>query len=198
MVEGMDTANKQGRPKASSRETLSEAACELFLEKGYDATSVSDITARAGVSRSSFFNYFAAKSDVIWAGFDQRIEALGAELAAQPDADATAGVRSAVGTLTAGFAPDALALALSNPAAMHAESELEREGALRSARIGRAVGSRFKRAGVDSVRATALGAAYGAAILAATQSWSRDGSGRAPLADRMAEAIAVAESFALA
>ncbi len=59
---------------------LSEAACELFLEQGYDATSVSDITRRAGVSRSSFFNYFSAKSDVLWSGFDARVDAAVADL----------------------------------------------------------------------------------------------------------------------
>ena len=52
----MTSDSRAGRPRASSREVLAEAACELFLEKGYDATSVADITTRAGVSRSSFFN----------------------------------------------------------------------------------------------------------------------------------------------
>ncbi len=66
---------RSGRPRASSREVLSEAACELFLEQGYDATSVSDITRRAGVSRSSFFNYFSAKSDVLWSGYDEQADA---------------------------------------------------------------------------------------------------------------------------
>ena len=69
----MSSPGRAGRPKASSRETLAEAACELFLERGYDATSVADITQRAGVSRSSFFNYFASKSDVLWSGVDERI-----------------------------------------------------------------------------------------------------------------------------
>ena len=69
----MSSTSRAGRPKASSRETLAEAACELFLERGYDATSVADITQRAGVSRSSFFNYFSSKSDVLWSGLDDRI-----------------------------------------------------------------------------------------------------------------------------
>ena len=29
----------------------------------------------AGVSRSSFFNYFSSKSDVLWSGLDERIAA---------------------------------------------------------------------------------------------------------------------------
>lgn len=56
----------RGRPAATTRETIEEAACELFLEQGYESTSVSDIARRAGVSRSSFFNYFGGKTDVLW------------------------------------------------------------------------------------------------------------------------------------
>ena len=70
----MATAPRAGRPRASSRETLAEAASELFLEQGYEATSIADITQRAGVSRSSFFNYFSSKSDVLWSGLDARID----------------------------------------------------------------------------------------------------------------------------
>lgn len=60
-----------GRPAASSRVTLEEAAGELALEQGWEAISVGEIAARAGVSRSSFFNYFTAKSDVLWSTFDE-------------------------------------------------------------------------------------------------------------------------------
>ena len=51
-----------GRPRATSRDVIAEAACELFLEQGFEGTTVADITRRAGVSRSSFFNYFTSKA----------------------------------------------------------------------------------------------------------------------------------------
>ncbi|MGB4138172.1 MAG: TetR/AcrR family transcriptional regulator, partial [Microbacterium sp.] len=70
----MSSVSRAGRPRSSSRETLAEAACELFLEQGYESTSIADIARRAGVSRSSFFNYFASKSDVLWSGLDARID----------------------------------------------------------------------------------------------------------------------------
>jgi hypothetical protein len=40
--------------KLSSRDKLLESAATLFLEKGYDATSVNDICKHAGVSKGSF------------------------------------------------------------------------------------------------------------------------------------------------
>lgn len=39
----------------------------LLLEKGYDATSISDITEAAGIRRASFYTYFTSKQDVLLA-----------------------------------------------------------------------------------------------------------------------------------
>lgn len=72
---------RAGRPRRSSRETIEDAAVELFLEQGYPRTSVDQIAQRAGVSRASFFNYFAAKSDVLWVGVDDSTHRLAEELA---------------------------------------------------------------------------------------------------------------------
>jgi AcrR family transcriptional regulator/catechol 2,3-dioxygenase-like lactoylglutathione lyase family enzyme len=166
-----------GRPKASSKETLAEAACELFLEQGFEATSIADITSRAGVSRSSFFNYFASKSDVLWAGLDERLTSLEERLAKDEGADASAGVRAAVLALGSEFAPDSLALAIVNATAMGLDSELDREGALRRTRIGRAVADRLSRGGADRLHAEVAGAAWGGAVLAAVEAWAHDGAG---------------------
>ncbi|MGW0853971.1 TetR family transcriptional regulator [Streptomyces sp. NPDC002690] len=52
--------------KAPMREGLAEAAFELFVEKGFERTTVDDIVARAGVGRRSFFRYFPSKEDVVF------------------------------------------------------------------------------------------------------------------------------------
>ena len=69
----MGQVRRVGRPPAASREILEEAACELFLEQGYAATSVADITQRAGVSRATFFNYIPTKSDLLWTSVDDAL-----------------------------------------------------------------------------------------------------------------------------
>jgi AcrR family transcriptional regulator len=48
------------------RDALIAAAFELFLERGYEATTVDDIVAQAGVGRRSFFRYFPSKEDVVF------------------------------------------------------------------------------------------------------------------------------------
>ena len=166
-----------GRPKASSKETLAEAACELFLERGFEATSIADITARAGVSRSSFFNYFASKSDILWAGFDERLAAFEKLLAVDEGTDAASSVRAAVLAVGSAFTPDSLALAIVNATAMGLETELARETAVRRTRIARVVSERLSRGGADRLRAEVAGAAWGGAVLAAVEAWAHDGAG---------------------
>jgi len=62
--------------KARTRAALVGAAERLFAEKGYDGTTVADIAAGAGVSTRTFFGYFRAKEDVLFAGADERLAAL--------------------------------------------------------------------------------------------------------------------------
>ena len=51
--------------KPPMRDTLIAAAFQLFLERGYDRTTIDDIVALAGVGRRSFFRYFPSKEDVV-------------------------------------------------------------------------------------------------------------------------------------
>jgi AcrR family transcriptional regulator/catechol 2,3-dioxygenase-like lactoylglutathione lyase family enzyme len=190
----MSTESRAGRPKASSRENIAEAACELFLEQGYEQTSIVDIANRAGVSRSSFFNYFASKSDVLWAGLDERLAVFEDQLAADERSDAAAAVRRAAEAIAIDFAPDSLALGIVNAAAMGIETEYERDAALRRSRVARAAAARFARGGADRVRAEVAGAAWGGAVLAAIEAWAHDGAGRTSLSRFLARAADAAEA----
>lgn len=185
----MSSTNRAGRPRASSRETLAEAACELFLERGYEATSIADITQRAGVSRSSFFNYFASKSDVLWSGLDARIDSAGAQLVRLGQNADAATVRSVLIDALRDFVPDPLALALRNSAAMGVEVELARDGALRLARLAAMIASAASSASATAIRADVLGAAHAAAVLSALRVWAVQGAGYAAPETMIDEAL---------
>ena len=53
------------RKKAETRDRIRGCALRLFLEQGYDATTVEQIAGAAGVSHMTFFRYFPAKEDVV-------------------------------------------------------------------------------------------------------------------------------------
>jgi AcrR family transcriptional regulator len=52
--------------KPSARERLAQAAFALFDERGYEQTTVDDITERAGLGRTTFFRHYRSKEDVIF------------------------------------------------------------------------------------------------------------------------------------
>lgn len=53
------------RARKAMQAEVAAVAMELFLERGFDNTTVEQITAVAGLSRSSFFRYFPTKEDVV-------------------------------------------------------------------------------------------------------------------------------------
>ncbi|WP_408895822.1 TetR/AcrR family transcriptional regulator [Nocardioides sp. R1-1] len=52
----------RARRRGQRRDRVFDAAVELFVEQGYEATTMDDIASRADVARTSVFNYFARKS----------------------------------------------------------------------------------------------------------------------------------------
>jgi AcrR family transcriptional regulator len=56
------------RWQPDARQRLERAALELFAEQGFAATTVPQITARAGLTTRTFFRHFADKREVIFGG----------------------------------------------------------------------------------------------------------------------------------
>jgi AcrR family transcriptional regulator len=65
-------------PNASGR--LRQAAMDLYVERGYEQTTVADIAQRAGLTARTFFRYFADKREVLFDGSaalqDQLVDAV--------------------------------------------------------------------------------------------------------------------------
>jgi AcrR family transcriptional regulator len=66
--------------KPTARERLAEAAFALFDERGYEQTTVDDITERAGLGRTTFFRHYRTKEDVIFPDHDRLLEQLAERL----------------------------------------------------------------------------------------------------------------------
>ena len=70
--------------REGTRQALFASAMTLFGQQGYDAVTVDDIAARAGVSRRTFFRYFATKDAVLLDHSERRLAVLRRHLGRSP------------------------------------------------------------------------------------------------------------------
>ncbi len=93
------------RKKAKTRAAIQEHALRLFLEQGYDETTVEQIAEAAEVSPSTFFRYFPTKEDVVL--YDVLDPVLLAAFRAQPpELSPIAALRSAFGVVFGALSGD--------------------------------------------------------------------------------------------
>ncbi|NJQ04781.1 TetR/AcrR family transcriptional regulator [Streptomyces lonarensis] len=66
------------------RSRITEVAEEMFATEGFEATTVEAIAERVGMSKRSFFRYFASKEDVVLHRYEQLGERFAERLLARP------------------------------------------------------------------------------------------------------------------
>lgn len=69
--------------RQAGRDVLYQAFTELLYEEGYDAISLADVASRAGVSRTSIYNYFSDKEALVVAYADHEATRYAGGLRAQ-------------------------------------------------------------------------------------------------------------------
>jgi AcrR family transcriptional regulator len=124
-----ESANVEGmraRKGRQTRERIANEAIALFLERGFDEVTVDEISAAADVSKRSFFDYFPAKEDVVFAWQDDFGPALAAAVRARPIEEPMAlAVENA-------FTSTVIAAVETNPAAVAIEKLVRDTPALRA------------------------------------------------------------------
>lgn len=66
--------SRRERKKEETRRRIFTAAVTLFREKGFEQTTVDEITEKADVGRGTFFNYFPRKESVLAFLSEERLE----------------------------------------------------------------------------------------------------------------------------
>ncbi len=68
----------EGKKSATTRDRILDAALDLFIEKGYDGTSLREIAERLGFTKAALYYHFASKEDILMA-LHMRLHAAGKE-----------------------------------------------------------------------------------------------------------------------
>jgi AcrR family transcriptional regulator len=144
-----------GRWEPNARERLERTALTLFVEHGYDATTVAEIADRAGLTKSTFFRHFADKREVLFGGQDILVGLFGeAVRAAPPSATTVDCLAAALESVAAvAFTPDRHDLAPQRRAVIAANSELQERELLKRARIASAIAEALRARGADDTTA---------------------------------------------
>ena len=104
---GQPPRDLRRRRRDAVRAEIAETAFQLFTERGFDKTTVDDVAAAAGLSRRSFFRYFASKEDAVLGVLNTVGDAIAAELAARPaDEPPWTSLRRALDVLVTTYAGD--------------------------------------------------------------------------------------------
>jgi AcrR family transcriptional regulator len=80
----VESPSLRERTRLAVRQQLLDAALALFVERGYEETTVDQIAAAAGMSKRSFFRYFGSKEDVILGRYERLGEEFVEALRARP------------------------------------------------------------------------------------------------------------------
>lgn len=183
---------RRERKKLQTRQALRAAALRLFTERGFDATTVEDITDAADVAPRTFFLHFPSKEAVLLGDGTELARALVTALAGRPEDECVfAAMRAAVLDVVAERALDHDALVLrarlmdEAPSLMARNLEQYSEVARQLAReIARRTDEDADRDLYPALLASAVMNALGVAI----RLWYRRGA-REPLVELVAEGL---------
>ncbi|WP_426623595.1 TetR family transcriptional regulator [Leifsonia sp. McL0607] len=81
-LEAESTPRRRGRPADVDPDRVALLALRHFAEHGYDATTMDEIAALAGIGRRTLFRYFPSKPDLVWGGLEPVVERMRAVLEA--------------------------------------------------------------------------------------------------------------------
>jgi AcrR family transcriptional regulator len=79
-MSGAQIEGLRARKKRAAREAIAATARRLFAERGFDAVTVAEIAAAADVSEKTVFNHFPTKEDLAFAGREQGLMQLVADI----------------------------------------------------------------------------------------------------------------------
>jgi AcrR family transcriptional regulator len=165
------------------------AAMALFIERGYEQTTVADIAERAGLTRRTFFRHFADKREVLFNGSERlqktMVDALGRAPASATAIEAVAAALDA----TAGFFGENRDFARQRSAVIAANPDLYERELIKFATLSAALAAALRGRGVPEPDASLASEAGMAVFRVAFGRWV-DASERRGFGEIVSESLA--------
>ncbi|WP_433784380.1 TetR family transcriptional regulator [Actinomycetospora sp. CA-101289] len=185
------------RWKPGARERLQAAALERFGAQGFDATTVAEIAAAAGLTERTFFRHFADKREVIFTGQDEFEELFVTGIEEAEASDPMAIVAAALDGATAFFPDERRPWSRVRQVVIDADPGLQERELLKLSGLATTMAGALRRRGVDPT-AAALAAESGVAVFrVGFATWIAEGEER-PLAEILRAVLAELRSLVCA
>jgi AcrR family transcriptional regulator len=153
-----------GRWEPDARGRLERAALELYIERGFEQTTVDEIAKLAGLTERTFFRYFADKREVLFWGAGALQELLVTTVTDAADADAPITAISAAIQTAGALFQERRESALLRQTVITANPELQERELIKLASLASALARALRQRGVEEPGAS-LSAEAGIAVL---------------------------------
>ncbi|GAA1003942.1 TetR family transcriptional regulator [Acrocarpospora pleiomorpha] len=178
-----------GRWEPDARGRLERAALELYLERGFERTSVAEIAERAGLTERTFFRHYTDKREVLFAGSSALQELLVGTVGRAPEPATPMEVVAAALGAAAAVLQERQEHARRRQAVIAANAELQERELIKLASLSAALADALRQRGVDDASASLAAEAGIAVFKVAFRRWTEQ-AGQKDLSQFIGESFA--------
>jgi AcrR family transcriptional regulator len=160
-----------GRWEPNARGRLEMAGLELYIERGYEQTTVAEIAKRAGLTERTFFRHFADKREVLFSGSASLQELLVGTVAGAPAATRPLDAVALAIEAAAARLQERREYAQKRNAVIAANAELRERELIKLASLASAIAGELRERGVTEPAASLTAEAGIAVFKVAFETW---------------------------
>jgi AcrR family transcriptional regulator len=160
-----------GRWEPDAPGRLAQAAMELYVERGFEQTTVAEIARRAGLTERTFFRHFADKREVLFAGSASLENLLVETVANAPQTFASIDAAAAGIEAAAALLQQRRAYAQQRQAVIAANPDLQERELIKLASLSAALARTLRTRGAGNTTADLVAEVAIAVFRSAFQNW---------------------------
>jgi AcrR family transcriptional regulator len=163
-----------GRWQPNARGRLEQAALELYVERGFEQTTVEEIARRAGLTERTFFRHFADKREVLFSGAASLQDLLVRSVASAPEAATPIAAVGAAFEAAGGLLQERRPYSRQRQTVIAANAELQERELIKFASLAAAMAAALRQRGVGDPAASLAAEAGIAVFKIAFERWVND------------------------